>query len=290
MTSYWKILRQTATEFMDDEALRLSAALSYYSAFSLAPLLLIAIAVAGWVLGDEAVRGQLDGYLRGSLGTAGATALQEMIARARKPEKNVMASVIGIAMLLFGAGGLFGQLQDALNTVWGVKRRGGRGWKGLVKDRFLSFAMVLGTGFLLLTSMIASAILQSLSEYVGSILSLSPAVWAVISGIASFLIITALCSDLQAFARCEDLLEGCVSWSRLHRRAVHPRQVCDGLVPRPRSHCLRLWRDRRAGSCASVGLLLVNHPAFRSGVHPSGDPPAGTVDCSGSRCGAGGSC
>ena len=192
MTSYWKILRQTATEFMDDEALRLSAALSYYSAFSLAPLLLIAIAVAGWVLGDEAVRGQLDGYLRGSLGTAGATALQEMIARARKPEKNVMASVIGIAMLLFGAGGVFGQLQDALNTVWGVKRRSGRGWKGLVKDRFLSFAMVLGTGFLLLTSMIASAILQSLSEYVGSILSLSPAVWAVISGIASFLIITAL--------------------------------------------------------------------------------------------------
>ena len=192
MISYWKVLRQTAVEFMDDEALRLSAALSYYAAFSLAPLLLIAVAVAGWVLGDEAVRGQLDDYLRGSLGAAGATALQDMIAHARKPEKNVVASVIGIAMLLFGAGGVFGQLQDALNTVWGVKRRSGRGWKGLVKDRFLSFAMVLGTGFLLLTSMVASAILQGLSEYVGSILSLPPVVWAVISGIASFLIIVAL--------------------------------------------------------------------------------------------------
>jgi membrane protein len=192
MIRYWKILRQTATEFMDDEALRLSAALSYYAAFSLAPLLLIAIAVAGWVLGDEAVRGQVDDYLRGSLGTAGATALQDMIAHARKPEKNVVASAVGVAMLLFGAGGVFGQLQEALNTVWGVKRRSGRGWKGLLKDRFLSFAMVLGTGFLLLTSMIASAILQGLSDYVGSILSLPPGVWAVISGVASFLVIAAL--------------------------------------------------------------------------------------------------
>jgi membrane protein len=192
MTRYWKILRQTATEFMDDEALRLSAALSYYAAFSLAPLLLIAIAVAGSVLGDEAVRGQLDDQLRGSLGRAGATALQDMIAHARKPEKNVVASVVGVAMLLFGAGGVFGQLQDALNTVWGVKRRSGRGWKGLLKDRFLSFAMVLGTGFLLLTSMIASAVLQGLSDYVGSILSLPPAVWAVISAVVSFLIIAAL--------------------------------------------------------------------------------------------------
>jgi membrane protein len=192
MTPYWKILRQTATEFLDDDALRLSAALSYYAAFSLAPLLLIAIAVAGWVLGDEAVRGQVDDHLRGSLGSAGATALQDMIAHARKPEKNMVASALGVAMLLFGAGGVFGQLQEALNTVWGVKRRSGRGWKGLVKDRFLSFAMVLGTGFLLLTSMIASAILQGVSDYVGSILSLPPAVWAVISGVASFFVIAAL--------------------------------------------------------------------------------------------------
>ena len=192
MSAHWKILQQTAREFLDDQALRLSAALSYYAAFSLAPLLLIAIAVAGWVFGDEAVRGQVNEHLRGSLGETGATALQDMIAHARKPEKNLVASVAGIAMLLFGAGGVFGQLQEALNTVWGVKRRGGRGLKGLLKDRFLSFAMVLGTGFLLLTSMIISAVLQGLSEHVGTILSLPPAVWSVISGAASFLVIAAL--------------------------------------------------------------------------------------------------
>lgn len=192
MRPYRKILRQTATEFMEDEALRLSAALSYYATFSLAPLLLIAIAVAGWAFGDEAVRGQVDDQLRGSLGNAGATALQDMIAHARKPEKNVVASILGVAMLLFGAGGVFGQLQDALNTVWGVKRRSGRGLKGILKDRFLSFAMVLGTGFLLLTSMVVSAVLQGLSEYMGSILSLPPALWAGVSAVVSFVVIAAL--------------------------------------------------------------------------------------------------
>jgi membrane protein len=192
MSGHWKILRQTAREFLEDQALRLSAALSYYAAFSLAPLLLIAIAVAGWVFGDEAVRGQVNEHLRGSLGETGATALQDMIAHARKPEKNLVASIAGVAMLLFGAGGVFGQLQEALNTVWGVKRRSGRGLKGLLKDRFLSFAMVLGTGFLLLTSMIISAVLQGLSEYVGTILSLPPVVWSIISGAVSFLVIAAL--------------------------------------------------------------------------------------------------
>jgi len=134
----------------------------------------------------------VDDQLRGSLGNAGATALQDMIAHARKPEKNVVASILGVAMLLFGAGGVFGQLQDALNTVWGVKRRSGRGLKGILKDRFLSFAMVLGTGFLLLTSMVVSAVLQGLSEYMGSILSLPPALWAGVSAVVSFVVIAAL--------------------------------------------------------------------------------------------------
>ncbi|HEY1122204.1 MAG TPA: YihY/virulence factor BrkB family protein [Haloferula sp.] len=190
--NYWKILKQTADEFVDDGALRLSAALSYYAAFSLAPLLLISIAVAGWFLGDEAVRGQLDDHLKSNLGSAGAAALQDMIAHARKPEANLAASTLGLGMLVFGAGGVFGQLQEALNAVWGVKRKGGRGWKGLVKDRFFSFAMVLGTGFLLLTSMLLTAFLQAISMWSGSILSLPPQLWTAISTLLSFLVITAL--------------------------------------------------------------------------------------------------
>jgi membrane protein len=89
-------------------------------------------------------------------------------------------------------GGLFGQLQDALNTVWGVKRKSGRGILGLVKDRFLSFTMVLGTGFLLLTSMVLSAILQSMSEWAGNIASLPPQLWAAVSSIVSLGVIVVL--------------------------------------------------------------------------------------------------
>jgi len=192
MSFYWKTLKQTVTEFLDDDALRLSAALAYYSVFSLAPLLVISLAVAGMFLDEQAVRGQLDDQLKSSLGASGAFAVQDMVANARKPDTNALVSAAGVVMLLVGAGGLFGQLQDALNTVWGVKRKSGRGIMGLLKDRFLSFTMVLGTGFLLLTSMLLSAMLQGMSKWAGNIASLPPEIWAVISFVVSFAVIVFL--------------------------------------------------------------------------------------------------
>lgn len=189
---YWQTLKQTATEFLDDKALRLSAALAYYSVFSLAPLLLIAIALAGAVFGETAVRGQLDDQLKGSLGATGALAVQDMVAHARKPEHNALMSVAGVVMLLFGAGGVFGQLKDALNAVWGVETKPGRGLKGLLKDRFLSFSMVLGTGFLLLTSMILTAALQATSTWVGNIAHLPTELWTAVSAVGSFALVSLL--------------------------------------------------------------------------------------------------
>lgn len=192
MRFYWETLKQTVTEFIDDNVLRLSAALAYYSVFSLAPLLVICVAVAGAFLGEEAVRGQLDDQLKSSLGASGAFAVQDMVANARKPDTNFWVSLGGIVMLVFGAGGLFGQLQDALNTVWGVKPKPGRGIVGLLKDRFLSFSMVLGTGFLLLTSMILSAVLQAMGKWAGNIASLPSQSWAVVSSVGSFAVIAIL--------------------------------------------------------------------------------------------------
>jgi membrane protein len=189
---YWTALAQTGREFMSDKAMRLSAALAYYSAFSLAPLLLIAIAVAGAVMGEEAVRGQLDNELKSSLGASGAFAVQEMVAHARKPEANILMSLAGVALLLVGAGGFFGQLQDALNTVWGVKPKPGRGWLGILKDRFLSFSMVLGVGFLLLVSMIATTVLQALSNYIERMTHLPPQLWEGFNIVVSFSLITLL--------------------------------------------------------------------------------------------------
>jgi membrane protein len=187
----WGVLRQTAKEFIDDNALRLSAALAYYSVFSLAPLLIITMAVAGTLFGEEAAQGRLDDQLRQGLGASGAFAIQDM-AHARKPGENLLAGIVGVMMLLFGAGGVFGQLQDALNTIWGVKSKSGRGLMGLIKDRFLSFTMVLGTAFLLLTSMVLTAALEAMSKRAETIVHLPAQVWAVIGVAVSFGVITLL--------------------------------------------------------------------------------------------------
>jgi len=188
----WEVLCQAGREFLDDQALRLSAALAYYSAFALAPLLLIAVSVAGAFFGEEIVRGQLDDQLRDSLGASAAFVVQDMVAHARYADRNVLMSIVGFAMLLIGAGGLFGELQDALNTVWGVKPKPGRGIRGILKDRLLSFSLVVGTGFLLLSSMILSASLEAAGDYLGAVAGLPPRVWEMVHAMSSFAVIAFL--------------------------------------------------------------------------------------------------
>ena len=192
MNDLWKTLRQTGSEFFEDKVPRLAAALAYYSIFSLAPLLLIAVSIVGIFFGDDAASGVLDDQLRASMGDAAAAAVQEMVANARKPADNLLASLMGLTVLVIGAGGVFGQLQDALNTVWGIGPRPGRGLRGIVRDRFLSFSMVLGIGFLLLTSLALSAFLQAASDTVGRVLPLHPLFWGVLSAVVSFAVISLL--------------------------------------------------------------------------------------------------
>src|SRR5687768_16172784 len=118
---FLRIIKESVTEFLDDKALRLSAALAYYSIFSLAPLLLIAISIAGLIYGEQAAAGVLEKQLRSTMGSNAAGAVQEMLLHTRKPADNWVATLIGLAVLVIGAGGVFGQLQEALNVVWGVE-------------------------------------------------------------------------------------------------------------------------------------------------------------------------
>jgi membrane protein len=192
MKELWDILRQTGKEFFDDKVPRLSAALAYYSIFSLAPLLLIAVSIAGVFFGDDAASGVLDDQLKSSMGDSAAKTVQEMLANTRKPSDNLLATLAGLVLLIIGAGGVFGQLQAALNTVWGIEPPKGRGLKGIIKDRFLSFSMVLGIGFLLLTSLALSAFLQGASDLVARILPLHPIFWNVLSATLSFAVVTTL--------------------------------------------------------------------------------------------------
>jgi membrane protein len=152
---------QAWSDFFEDKAPRLAAALAYYTTFSLAPLLVIALGIAGVVFGEEAARGALSGQLDHLLGPQGAEAVEQMLAAsAEKDRAGIAATLLGVVTLLFGATGVFGQLQDALNTIWEVTPRPGRGVRGFLRDRLLSFAMVLGTGFLLLVSLMISAALS----------------------------------------------------------------------------------------------------------------------------------
>lgn len=192
MRNAWDLIKTTIKEWQEDKAARLGAALAYYTIFSLAPLLVIAIAVAGLVFGQEAAQGQIMNQIAGLIGPQNAQLLQTMIQNASQPGTSIVATVLGLATLLLGATGVFGQLQDALNTMWEVQPKPGRGLLGLIKDRFLSFAMVLGTGFLLLVSLVLSAALAALGTFVGGLLPAPGLVLEVINFIVSFGTITLL--------------------------------------------------------------------------------------------------
>ena len=162
------ILKKAGSDWMEDQAPTLGAALAYYTVFSLAPLLIIAIAIAGLVFGQEAAQGQIFEQLRGLLGEASAKAMQDMVQNANaKPASGVVATLIGVVTLLFGASGVFGQLQTSLNAIWDVEPKPGRGILGLVRDRILSFGFILVLGFLLLVSLLLTAAVAVVAQWFG---------------------------------------------------------------------------------------------------------------------------
>jgi membrane protein len=165
------LLRETAREWSQDNCLRLGAALSYYTLFSLAPLLVIAIAVAALAFGEELARGEVMTQVESLIGPGAAATVRGMIEAASRPRSGIAATVGGLALTALGASGVFGQLQRALNDIWDVPRKTGRGVRGLVWDRLTSFSMILAIGFLLLVSLGIGA---ALSAFHASIAGLFP--------------------------------------------------------------------------------------------------------------------
>lgn len=188
----FSLFKQTFDEWNEDRAPRLAAALSYYTIFSIAPFLIVVIAIAGLVATPDAVRGSLDEQIQGLVGREGADMIQELIQNTSKPQENIIASIIGLVTLLLGAGGVFGQLQDALNTVWGVKPRPGKSIIETIKDRFLSFTMVLGVGFMLLVSLLLSSFLSSVHTFFLGLLPGAEFILQIVNFVISFGVITLL--------------------------------------------------------------------------------------------------
>jgi len=183
------LLKETVTRWSEDRASTLAAALAYYAIFSLAPLLLIAVAVAGLVFGQRAAEGQLYSQLAGTVGESSARALQRMVAQLhQRSSGGIVATVVGIATLLFAASGLFVQLQQSMNIIWRAKARAASGIAGFLKVRLLSFSMVMVIGLLLLLSLVLSAGLAAVSGYLTTVLPRSVAVGAALDAVVGFLL------------------------------------------------------------------------------------------------------
>lgn len=198
------LIRETFSEWSEDKASRLAAALSYYTMFSLAPLLVITIALLGIFLGEEAASGQIYRQIDNLIGPESAVAVQEMIERVgRQEDAGIIATVIGVAVLLFGAAGVFGQLYDSMNTIWEVypitTRKGLGAVLEMAQRKLVSFTMVLGVGFLLLVSLIISAGLTALAEYSSGLLPLPPLVLQALNVVVSIGLITVLFAMLYKF-------------------------------------------------------------------------------------------
>src|SRR5438128_892970 len=185
-------LREVVTEWRKDNALSLGAALAFYALFSLAPLLLLIIAIVGLVFGRAAAQGEIVARVGGAVGPEAAKVIEGMIARASAPASGVIATVASLATMLFGASGVFGQLQAALNQIWGVTAGRPRGMRGLVRRRVTSFSMILGIGLLLFLSLVVSAVLAAVNQLLAEHLPVLSALLPPLNFLVSFLMITAL--------------------------------------------------------------------------------------------------
>jgi membrane protein len=162
------LLKQTFSEWLEDKVPQLGAALAYYTVFSLAPLVLLLVAIVGFLFHNDPAGAwrKMTEQMSYFLDKSAIDVVEGIAQKASQPNKGLLATIIGILLALFGASGVFGQLQNALNTIWGVKAKPGAGIAGFIRSRFLSFAMVAGVCFLLLVSLVLESVLKSFSHYV----------------------------------------------------------------------------------------------------------------------------
>lgn len=166
----WAMLRETFDDWNVHEAPRLGAALAFYTILSLAPLVILAIAMAALIFGHSTAQSQLLGQVDSMIGHQGSEAVKGMIEHAQEPASGTVASIIGVITLLFGASGVFGELRAVLNKMWDVTTESEGGVWGTIKQRFFSFGMVLAVGFLLLVSLVISAALAAFGKFFGDLL------------------------------------------------------------------------------------------------------------------------
>lgn len=191
----FNLLKQTFEEWNTDKAPQLAASLAFYTMFSIAPLLIIAIAVAGAIFGEEAAKNQVAAQTSQLLGQQGAEFLQSMVENANKSSSSgIVATLLGVVTLVLGAAGVFNQIKEMLKTIWEVPPKPGKpgiaGVISAIREQFFSISMVLAVGFLLLVSLLISAVLAGVTTFIGGNTGLGAAVLQVLTQVVSFAVIT----------------------------------------------------------------------------------------------------
>jgi membrane protein len=191
LRSWGPLFSDSFNGWIADHATRFSAALAYYAIFAMAPLVIIAISVAGLVFGEAAARGQIYDQVRSLLGQNGASEIQSLVKASNSTSGGIIGTVVGLIALLIGASGVFAQLKDALNSIWGVQLKPGTGTMTTVREYLLNFSMVLAIGFLLIISLMVSAALQAAKTLMTGLLPI-PGFIIPITAIGTFLVLVLL--------------------------------------------------------------------------------------------------
>ncbi len=190
--SFFNLLKQSAVNFDKDEVLKLSASLSYYTIFSIAPMLIMAIAIGGFLFGRDAIQGHLFGQINGLVGNQAALQIQEMLSQTSLHKNTAFATTVAIVVFVIGATGVFGEIQSTINRIWGLKAKPKKGLIKYFVNRVLSFAMVVSMGFLMVVSLMASAVIGVLNETLNNILPNTTLIISLVNNAVSLCIITLL--------------------------------------------------------------------------------------------------
>lgn len=202
----WSLIKKTFSSWVEDYAQSMGAALAYYTLFSISPLLLIVISIAGLVLGEEAARGEIYGQLHDLMGREGAIAVQSLLESVNKPKKGVISTIVGIAVLLVGATSVFGELQSALDRIWRAPGRDkSEGVWALLRSRLLSFGMILGLGFLLMVSLVFHAALSALGKWWGPVFGEWETLAQIVNTVISFAFTTVVFAMIYKFMPRADI-------------------------------------------------------------------------------------
>ena len=192
MKAIWQLVKETASSWNNINAPRLGAALAFYTMLSIAPLLVLSIAVAGLIFGEQAAQGRVVAELQSLIGFQGGLVIQDLLAHARHLSSGIEALVVGVVLLFYGASSVFAELRDSLNLVWGFGTVSGPGVMGVVRSRFVAFGMVVGIGFLLLVSLLFSAASAAAGKFFGAILPIPEIVLHAANALFSFCAVTVL--------------------------------------------------------------------------------------------------